>query len=91
MLLCVQVMQINNNEFCWKKKKKKLSIADKQKICKLAKQTENHNQKHLVEKIYIEYQIQCKLSHLNKLKSQLSSSSICVVELRIAHVKNLNN
>jgi uncharacterized tellurite resistance protein B-like protein len=36
MLLCIQVVQIDNNESSWKKKRKQeFSSASKQKICEL--------------------------------------------------------
>jgi hypothetical protein len=38
MLLCIQVVQIDNNEPSWKKKKKQqFYSASKQKICELVK------------------------------------------------------
>jgi hypothetical protein len=38
VLLWVQIVQINNNESNWRKRKKQqLFIIDKQKICELAK------------------------------------------------------
>jgi hypothetical protein len=43
VLLCVQVVQINNNEFSWREEKKQLSHVDKQKICKLAKKVKKIN------------------------------------------------
>jgi hypothetical protein len=52
VLLCVQVVQTNNNEFNWKEEKKQPSHVDKQKIYKLAKKAENFNQKNLIDKIH---------------------------------------
>jgi len=46
VLFCVQVMQTNNNESSWKEKKKQISNADKQKMCKLVKE-----KKHSIEQI----------------------------------------
>jgi hypothetical protein len=43
VLLCVQIMQISNNESSWSEKKNQLSSEDKQKICKLAKKGKNIN------------------------------------------------
>jgi hypothetical protein len=39
VFLCVQIVQTNNNESSWRKKKKELYNANKQKICELAKKT----------------------------------------------------
>jgi len=36
ILLCVQIVQINNNESNWKQKKKQVPNVDKQKTCELA-------------------------------------------------------
>jgi hypothetical protein len=41
MLICVQVVQTNNNESNWKKKKKNYNV-DKQNICQLAKKTKKN-------------------------------------------------
>ncbi len=43
MLLYVQVVQTNNNESSWNKRKKQLSNLNKQKICELIKKVENLN------------------------------------------------
>jgi hypothetical protein len=43
VLLCVQVVQTNNNESNWGEKKKQLSSVNKQKICKLAKKAKKKN------------------------------------------------
>jgi len=43
VLLCVQLVQTNNNEFNWREEKKQLSHVDKQKIYKLAKKVVNFN------------------------------------------------
>jgi hypothetical protein len=43
MLLCVQVLQTNNNEFSPREKKKQFSSANKQKIYELVKKTEIFN------------------------------------------------
>jgi hypothetical protein len=45
MLFCVQVLQINNNESCWREKKKQLSSANKKKNM----QTCQENKKILIE------------------------------------------
>jgi hypothetical protein len=45
VLLCVQVVQTNNNESNWREKKKQLFIVNKQKRCKFAKKTKNKNKK----------------------------------------------
>jgi hypothetical protein len=52
VLLCVQVVQTNNNESSWRGKKKQHSNVNKQKICKLAKKVENFNWKNLIYKIH---------------------------------------
>jgi hypothetical protein len=52
MLLCVQVVQTNNNEFSPREKKKQFFIANKQKIYKLVKKTKKINLKNLVDKIH---------------------------------------
>jgi hypothetical protein len=52
VLLCVQIVQTNNNESSWRKKKKQLYSANKQKICELAKKTKKINFKNLVDKIH---------------------------------------
>jgi len=43
VLLCVQAVQTNNNEFSWQGKKKQLFNVDKQKIFELVKKVENFN------------------------------------------------
>jgi hypothetical protein len=43
VLLCVQIVQTNDNEFNKRKKKKQLSSVDKQKICELVKKEKNLN------------------------------------------------
>jgi hypothetical protein len=44
VLLCVQVVQTNNNESSWRQKKKQqLFNVNKQKICELARNIENIN------------------------------------------------
>jgi hypothetical protein len=44
-------------------KKKRLFIVNKQKICKLAKKTENHNLKNLVDKIHkkFKFNVNCHI------------------------------
>jgi hypothetical protein len=43
VLFCIQVVQTNKNESNWREKKKQLSNANKQKICKHVKKAENLN------------------------------------------------
>jgi len=43
VLLCVQVVQIDKNQSGSKEKRKQLSNANKQKICKLAKKAKKIN------------------------------------------------
>ncbi len=45
VLFCVQVVQIYNNESSWREKKKHLSSANKQNICKLAKKAKKIKKK----------------------------------------------
>jgi len=52
MLLCLQVVQTNNNEFSPREKKKQFSSTNKQKIYELVKKTEDFNFKNLVDKIH---------------------------------------
>ncbi len=52
MLLCVQVVQTNNNEFSPRETKKQFSNANKQKIYELVKKAENFNLKNLIDKIH---------------------------------------
>jgi hypothetical protein len=52
MLLCVQVVQIDNNKFSWREKKKCFSSVGKQNICKLAKKVENLSLKIVIDKIH---------------------------------------
>jgi len=53
VLLCVQVVQTNNNGSSWREKKRQqLSSANKQMICKIAMKVENLNYKNIVHKIH---------------------------------------
>jgi transposase len=52
MLLCVQVVETNNNEFSPREKKKWFSNANKQKIYELVKKTKKNYLKNLVDKIH---------------------------------------
>jgi hypothetical protein len=52
MLLCVQVVQTNNNELSSREKNKQLPNVDRQNVCELVKKTENFDLKNLVDRIH---------------------------------------
>jgi hypothetical protein len=77
MLLCVQVVQTNNNELSWRGKKK--FNVNKQKICKLGKKIFKIILKILINKIHELIVKELKLTvnhHIKKRKKSQPSSSL---------------
>jgi hypothetical protein len=67
MLLCVQIVQTNNNKSNWREKKRKLFTIDKKKYVNLSRKKKILNKKNLVDEIHnliikeIKFNVNCHI------------------------------